>query len=32
MDKLLKLLDQDARLTDAQLATMLNISEEQVRS
>ncbi len=30
MDKLLKLLDENARLTDAQLATMLNISEEEV--
>ncbi len=31
MDKLLKLLDTDARLTDAQLATMLDCSEEEVR-
>lgn len=32
MDKLLKLLDTNARLTDAQLATMLDISEEEVRA
>lgn len=31
MDKLLKLLDSNARLTDEQLATMLDISESQVR-
>lgn len=31
MDKLLQLLDSNARLTDAQLATMLDISEEEVR-
>lgn len=32
MDLLLRLLDQNARLTDAQLATMLNVSENEVRS
>ncbi len=32
MDKLLKLLDSNARLTDEQLATMLNISEDEVRA
>ena len=32
MDKLLKLLDSNARLTDAQLAAMLNVTEEEVRS
>ena len=32
MDKLLKLLDANARLTNEQLATMLNISEEDVRA
>ena len=32
MDKLLKLLDSNARLTDEQLATMLNISEAEVRA
>lgn len=32
MDKLLKLLDTDARLTDAQLATMLDMSEDEVRA
>ncbi len=32
MDKLLKLLDTNARLTDAQLATMLDISEAEVRA
>ena len=31
MDKLLRLLDQNARLTDAQLATMLGVSEEEVK-
>ena len=31
MDKLLKLLDSNARLTDAQLAVMLGITEEEVR-
>ena len=31
MDKLLKLLDSNARLTDAQLAVMLGISEAEVR-
>lgn len=32
MDKLLKLLDSNARLTDEQLATILDISEEEVRA
>ena len=32
MDKLLKLLDSNARLTDTQLATMLDISEAEVRA
>lgn len=32
MDKLLKLLDTNARLTDAQLAVMLDSTEEQVRA
>ena len=32
MDKLLKLLDSNARLTDEQLATMLNMSKEEVRA
>lgn len=32
MDKLLKLLDSNARLTDEQLATMLDISEAEVRA
>ncbi len=32
MDKLLKLLGTNARLTDAQLASMLNVSEDEVRS
>lgn len=32
MDKLLKLLDSNARLTDEQLATMLDISVEEVRA
>ena len=32
MDKLLKLLDSNARLTDEQLATMLDISESEVRA
>ena len=32
MDKLLKLLDENARLTDAQLATMLDCSEADVRA
>lgn len=32
MDKLLKLLDSNARLTDEQLAAMLNISEDEVRA
>ena len=32
MDKLLKLLDSNARLTDEQLATMLDISQEEVRA
>ncbi len=32
MEKLLKLLDSNARLTNEQLATMLNISEEEVRA
>lgn len=31
MDKLLRLLNENARLTDAQLATMLGISEDEVR-
>lgn len=31
MDKLLKLLDTDARLTDAQLAVMLGITEHEVQ-
>ncbi len=31
MDKLLRLLDQNARLTDTQLATMLGISEREVK-
>lgn len=31
MDKLLKLLDTNARLTDAQLATMLDVSEDEVK-
>ena len=30
MDKLLKLLDENARLTDAQLAVMLNMTEKEV--
>lgn len=30
MDKLLKILDSNARLTNAQLAAMLDISEEEV--
>ena len=32
MDKLLKLLDENARLTNAQLATMLDCSEDEVRT
>lgn len=32
MDKLLKLLDANARLTDAQLATMLGRTEDEVRA
>ena len=32
MDKLLKLLDSNARLTDEQLATMLNMSEAEVHA
>ncbi|MBR2406992.1 MAG: Lrp/AsnC family transcriptional regulator [Clostridia bacterium] len=32
MDRLLRLLDADARLTDAQLATMLGCTEEEVRA
>ena len=32
MDKLLKLLDTNARLTDSQLAVMLDSTEEQVRA
>ena len=32
MDKLLKLLDSNARLTDAQLAVMANCTEEEVRA
>ena len=32
MDKLLKLLDSNARLTDAQLATMLGCTEDEVRA
>ncbi|MBR5539943.1 MAG: Lrp/AsnC family transcriptional regulator [Clostridia bacterium] len=32
MDKLLKLLDSNARLTDEQLATMLDISQAEVRT
>ncbi|MBQ7037814.1 MAG: Lrp/AsnC family transcriptional regulator [Clostridia bacterium] len=32
MDKLLKLLDSNARLTDEQIATMLDISEAEVRA
>lgn len=32
MDKLLKILDANARLTDAQLATMLDCSEEEIRA
>ncbi len=32
MDKLLKLLDSNARLTDEQLATMLDISKDEVRA
>lgn len=32
MDKLLRLLDSNARLTDEQLATMLDISEAEVRA
>ena len=32
MDKLLKLLDGNARLTDAQLAVMANCTEEEVRA
>lgn len=32
MDKLLKLLDTDARLSDAQLAVMLGTTEDQVRA
>lgn len=32
MDKLLKLLDSNARLTDEQLAVMLNISQAEVRA
>ncbi len=32
MDKLLKLLDSNARLTDEQLATMLDMSEAEVRA
>ena len=31
MDKLLKLLDENARLTNAQLATMLGVTEDEVR-
>ncbi len=32
MDKLLKLLDANARLTDEQLAAMLNVTEDEVRA
>ncbi|MDD3833605.1 MAG: Lrp/AsnC family transcriptional regulator [Oscillospiraceae bacterium] len=32
MDKLLKLLDENARLTNAQLAVMLGITEQEVKS
>ncbi len=32
MDRLLKLLDENARLTDAQIAVMLNCSEEEVHA
>ena len=32
MEKLLKLLDTDARMTDAQLAVMTGMTEEQVRA